>query len=138
MAARGRVATANTNRVVQEAVNAAIREGGEIGLQVAAYVDGALVVDVWGGLADETTGREVDGDTLFPVFSVTKAVTATALHLQAERGLVSYDEPIATYWPEFAASGKEAATVRHALSHRLGVPQLPADVTPASLGDWDW
>jgi len=65
--------TANANNLVQKAVNAAIREGGEIGLQVAAYVDGELVVDVWGGLADETTGRTVEGDTLFPVFSVTKA-----------------------------------------------------------------
>src|SRR5712692_11715326 len=100
MAAIGRVTTANANSIVQEAVNAAIREGGEIGLHVAAYVNGELVVDVWGGLADETTGREVDGDTLFPVFSVTKAVTATALHIQAERGRIDYDTPIAHYWPE--------------------------------------
>ena len=46
---------------------------------MAAYENGELVVDVWGGLADETTGRQVDGDTLFPVFSVTKAVTAGTL-----------------------------------------------------------
>jgi len=89
-------AAANANSIVQEAVHAAIRKGGEIGLQVAAYVDGERVVDVWGGLADETTGRTVNGDTLFPVFSVTKAVTATALHIQAERGLVDYDTPSRT------------------------------------------
>src|SRR5919108_4676888 len=112
MAATGRVTTANANSIVQEAVNAAIRDGGEIGLQVAAYVDGEPVVDVWGGVADETTGRQVDGDTLFPVFSVTKAVTATALHVQAERGLVDYDAPISRYWPQFAARGKGTATVR--------------------------
>ena len=75
------------NSIVQAAVDAAISERGEIGLQVAAYVDGTQVVDVWGGLADATTGRQVDADTLFPVFSVTKAVTAVALHIQAERGL---------------------------------------------------
>src|SRR5262247_4013150 len=124
MAPKGKVTTAQANRIVQEAVNAAIREGGEIGLQVAAYVDGEPVVDVWGGLADETTGRKVDGDTLFPVFSVTKAVTATALHIQAERGLVDYDTPIASYWPEFGAHGKEKGTVRDALTHRIGIPQM--------------
>jgi CubicO group peptidase (beta-lactamase class C family) len=73
----------DANRIVQKAVDATIAEGGEIGLQVAAYLNGELAVDVWGGLADETTARRVDGDTLFPVFSVTKAVTATALHIQA-------------------------------------------------------
>jgi len=82
---------ADINQVVQAAVDAAIREGGEIGVQVAAYLKGELVVDVWGGLADETTGQAVNADTLFPVFSVTKAVTATALHMQAERGLIDYD-----------------------------------------------
>jgi CubicO group peptidase (beta-lactamase class C family) len=138
MAARERVATVNSNRVVQEAVDAAIREGGEIGLQVAAYVDGKLVVDVWGGLADETTGRKVNGDTIFPVFSVTKAVTATALHIQAERGLIDYDTPIAHYWPAFGAHGKEKGTVRDALTHRIGIPQMPEGVTPELMCDWDW
>src|SRR5713101_5400765 len=93
-----RGAAANANRVVQQAVDAAIREGGEIGLQVAAYVEGELAVDVWGGLADETTGRKVNGDTLFPVFSVKKAVTATALNIQAERGMEDYETPIERNW----------------------------------------
>ena len=79
---------AGPHNIVQEAVDAAISERGEIGLQVAAYVDGKQVVDVWGSLADATTGKMVDADTLFPVFSVTKAVTAIALHIQTERGLV--------------------------------------------------
>jgi len=66
----------NPKSMVQEAVDAAISKRGEIGLQVVAYVDGKQVVDVWSGLADITTGRQVDAGTLFPVFSVTKAVTA--------------------------------------------------------------
>ena len=84
---------AEPNKIVQQAVDIAIGERGEIGLQVAAYLDGESVVDVWGGLADETTGKKVTADTLFPVFSVTKAVTAVALHIQAERGLVDYAMP---------------------------------------------
>src|SRR2546427_4432227 len=129
---------ANPNSMVQEAVDAAISERGEIGLQVAAYVDGTHVIDVWGGLADATTGKKVDADTLFPVFSVTKAVTAVALHIQAERGLVDYATPIAHYWPEFGAHGKDKATVYDALTHRLGVPLMPLGVTPELMCDWDW
>src|SRR5262249_40964851 len=120
----------NPNSMVQEGVETANRESGEIGLQVAAYVEGTQVVDVWGGLADATTGRQVDADTLFPVFSVTKAVTAVALHLQAERGLVDYAMPIAHYWPAFGAHGKDKATVYDALTHRLGVPLMPPALTP--------
>jgi len=129
---------ADINQIVQAAVDSAIREGGEIGVQVAAYLKGELVVDVWAGVADETTGRKVNGDTLFPVFSVTKAVTATALHMQAERGLVDYDKPISYYWPEFAANGKGAATVHDALTHRTGIPLMPAGVTPEQMCNWDW
>jgi len=86
-----------TNRLFQKATDTAIRDHGEVGLQVAVYHENDLVVDAWGGIADETTGRPVDGETLFPVFSVVKAVTATALHIQAERGLLAYDQPIARF-----------------------------------------
>lgn len=128
----------HTNEVFVNAIETAIRDCGEVGLQVAVYHHDKLVVDAWGGIADETSGRKVDGDTLFPVFSVVKAVTATALHIQAERGLIDYDQPIARYWPEFAAAGKERATIRDALSHRLGIPQMPAGVTPELMSDYDW
>src|SRR5690348_16720053 len=129
---------ADINKIVQAAVDDAIHEGGEIGVQVTAYLKGELVVDVWGGLADETTKRPVDGDTLFPVFSVTKAVTATALHIQAERGLIDYDQPISRYWPEFGARGKDKATIRDALTHRAGIPLMPPAVTPEQMCDWEW
>ena len=129
---------ADPNSVVQAAVDVAIGERGEIGLQVAAYLGGELVVDVWGGLADETTGREVDADTIFPVFSVIKAVTAVGLHIQAERGLVDYYDPIAHYWPEFGAHGKDRGTVYDALTHRIGLPLMPVGVTPELMCDWDW
>src|SRR5437879_9241269 len=128
---------ADPHSIVQEAVDAAISERGEVGLQVAAYVDGKQVIDVWGGLADATTGKKVDADTLFPVFSVTKAVTAVALHIQEERGLVDYAMPIAHYWPEFGAHGKDKATVYDALTHRLGVPIMPLGATQELTCDRD-
>ena len=122
--------------IVERAVHAAIDSGAETGLQVVAYHRGRKVIDLCAGLADPATGRPVRPDTLFNVYSVSKAVTATALHIQAERGLVDYDASIAAYWPEFATHGKARATVRHALTHRVGVPQMPEDVTPEMMCDW--
>ena len=126
------------NAIVKSAVDNAISRGVETGVQVAAYLNGDLVIDTWGGLADEATGYKVDGNTLFNVYSVTKAVAAVALHLQADRGLIEYDAPVARYWPEYGANGKGGTTVRHVLTHRACVPQMPAGVTPERMCDWDW
>jgi CubicO group peptidase (beta-lactamase class C family) len=126
------------NAHVQRSIDAAISAGRETGLQVAAYHRGKLVVDAWGGNADAATGRPVTGDTLFNVYSVTKAVAATALHMLVDRGRLDYDAPVATWWPEYAANGKGATTVRDVLTHRAGVPQMPDGVTPERLCDWDW
>ncbi len=121
----------------QAALDDLVKRGVERGLQVAAYYNGELVVDAWAGVADASTGRIVDGDTLFTVFSTTKGVTATAIHLLADRGKLDYDTPIAVYWPEFGAHGKENVTVRQALTHTAGIPQMPYCVEPNDLSDWD-
>jgi CubicO group peptidase (beta-lactamase class C family) len=109
----------------------------ERGLQVAAYKDGELVVDAWAGVADPPTGRSVDGDTLFTIFSSTKAVAATAVHILADRGKIDYETSVAAYWPEFGAHGKDSITVRNLLAHMTGTPQLPEGTTPDDLADWD-
>ena len=105
---------------------------------MAAYLNGELAVDVWAGMADETTGRKVDQDTIFPTFSMAKPVTAVAVHIQAERGLIEYDRPVAHYWPGFGSHGKDKATVRNALGHRLGIPFMPEGVTVEQMCDFDW
>ena len=120
-----------------QAVRNAI-EAGEVGLQVAVYSGGELVVDISAGTADSVAGTPVREDTLFPTFSVIKAVTAVALHIQAARGLVDYDAPVARYWPEFAANGKAGMTVRHVLHHQSGLWQMPSDVTPERMADYAW
>lgn len=126
------------NRQISAALDRA-RELGELGVQVAAYHRGELIVDAWSGQTEEgADGRPVDGETLFPVFSVTKAVTATALHIQAERGLIEYDGRVAEYWPEYGVEGKDATTVRDVLTHRSGAPQMPDGVTTEQMCDWDW
>jgi CubicO group peptidase (beta-lactamase class C family) len=126
------------NDAVQETLQRLIADGREIGVQVAAWLGEEQVVDCWAGLADTETGRPVDGDTLFNVYSVSKAVTATALHIQVERGLVDYDARVADYWPDFAQAGKGDVTIRHVLSHVSGVLRMPPDVTPELMTNWDW
>lgn len=109
----------------------------ERGLQVAAYLDGELVIDAWAGLADAVTRRPVDGETLFCVFSCTKGIAATVIHLLAERGSLDYDASVARYWPEFGANGKGAITVRQVMAHTAGVPQVPDSLGVADMCDWD-
>ncbi|MFG2968565.1 serine hydrolase domain-containing protein [Streptomyces sp. NPDC048288] len=122
---------------VREAFAANFDERGDIGAAVCVYRDGRPVVDLWGGVADPDTGREWERDTLQLVYSATKGVTATAVHLLAQRGELDLDAPVAAYWPEFGVNGKAQIPVRWLLSHRAGVvgvePPVPVD---AALG-WD-
>jgi CubicO group peptidase (beta-lactamase class C family) len=127
----------DANQQVQSVLNELVEAGPELGLQAAAYVHGELVVDAWAGRMDETSGRAVDGQTLFNISSCGKGVAATCLHILADRGQVDYDSPVAKYWPAFAAGGKSAVTVRHVLSHRSGIPHTPPGYGPEMLVDWD-
>jgi CubicO group peptidase (beta-lactamase class C family) len=111
---------------------------GERGVQIAAMLGGSPIVDACGGDMGDETQTPVGPNAMFPIFSVSKAVTAIAVHVQVERGLLSYDAPLTTFWPEYGARGKDAITVAHVLAHRAGVPQMPDDVTPERMCDWDW
>jgi CubicO group peptidase (beta-lactamase class C family) len=129
--------TEGLNDCVQKIIDGMVESGEELGLQVAAYVDGELVVDAWAGVADEVSKQQVNGDTLFTTWSTTKGFVATCLHILTDRGHVDYDVPVATYWPEFAANGKEGITVRHVLTHSAGIPHMPKGVTPEMMTDWE-
>ncbi len=125
---------------VQQLADELVSSGREIGLQVAVYSGGQQVVDVVAGAADPATGRPVAADTPFYAYSVGKAMTATIVHILAERGAfgqAGYDTPVAEFWPEFAQHGKDKVTIRHALTHTAGIPGLPSDVTPEEVCDWD-
>jgi len=122
---------------IQTLLNTLVAEGKERGAQVAVYYDGKLIVDAWAGVTDVRTGAPVDADTLFPVFSTTKGLQATVMHMLAERGKIQYDAPIAHYWPEFAQNGKEGITIRHALAHTSGIPFMPVGIGHKELCDWD-
>jgi CubicO group peptidase (beta-lactamase class C family) len=98
---------------------------------------GHIVLEAYGGKADEESGRAVDEDTLFLIFSATKPLLAVAIHMLVERGKLSLDQPIADIWPGFAQRGKEKVTVRHVLCHRGGFPIGPAWLTWQSWRDRD-
>jgi CubicO group peptidase (beta-lactamase class C family) len=122
---------------VQRTIDELVADGRETGVQVSAYLDGEVIVDAVAGTADPVTGRPVTPDTPFFSFSTGKGVTATVVHVLAEQGRLDYDRPVAEVWPEFARHGKDAITLRHALTHTAGVPALPADTTPEDFTDWD-
>ena len=109
----------------------------EVGAAVCVYLDGEPVVDLWGGVADTTTGRPWQSDTVVPVFSSSKGVTAIGANLLIERGQLDPDATVATYWPEFAANGKDAITVRQTLSHQAGLPLVDGDFTLDDVCAWD-
>ncbi|MCI4318479.1 MAG: beta-lactamase family protein, partial [Thermoplasmata archaeon] len=123
---------------VNAALEAAIEHHGEVGLQIAAYRGDRLVLDLSAGVDSPDSGKAVTSNTVFPVFSATKAVAATAVHIQVSRQLLEYGRPIADYWPEFAQNGKGNATVMDALTHRVGIPQMPEGITPETMCDWDY
>ena len=119
---------------IRDALTRAL-DAGEVGVAVAAYLHGELIVDAWAG--GTGTGAPVAADTLFPAFSVSKAVTASAVHLFAQRGLLDLDRPVADVWPEYAVNGKGAITFDHVLSHRSGAPTIGVETTLDELCDWD-
>jgi CubicO group peptidase (beta-lactamase class C family) len=99
-------------------------------------VDGVVVVELAGGWADEARTRPFEPNTLVNFYSVGKAFVALLALRAVDAGLVGLDDPVASVWPEFAAHGKQDATVRHALCHRAGVPAIRRRLTNAAL--WPW
>ena len=93
---------------------------------------GATVVDVWGGVADERGGASWQEDTLSVIFSCTKGLSSILAARLVAEGRLDYEQPVARYWPEFAAAGKEAVTVKDLLAHRSG---LSAPREPLAVDD---
>jgi CubicO group peptidase (beta-lactamase class C family) len=91
---------------------------------LVVFIDGRPVVDLWTGWSDRSGEQAWTADTGAMVFSATKGVAATVIHRLVDRGLMSYDEPVAAYWPEFGAAGKDEITVRDVLRHRSGLSHL--------------
>ncbi|MBN8551532.1 MAG: beta-lactamase family protein [Caulobacterales bacterium] len=107
---------------VGERFAAHIDAGEELGARFSVCIDGELVLDLMGGHADAARTTPFGTDTLTPVFSTTKAVTALMMARLVDQGLIAYDTPVAEVWPEFAQAGKGAVTLAQMLSHQAGLP----------------
>lgn len=92
------------------------------GAQLALYRHGKLALEMSGGIARRSPKKLVVPETLFVLFSATKAWAAVAAHLLIERGKLDLQARVAEYWPEFAKHGKRNVTIYHVLSHRGGYP----------------
>lgn len=114
-----------------------IVSGEEVGACIAIDVDGETVVDMWGGRTDFPRTRAWREDTIVNVWSSTKTVTSLAGLMLIDRGLVELNAPVARYWPEFAANGKQDIEFRHLLSHTSGVSGWNAPFTTADMYDWE-
>ena len=103
----------------------------ELAAGFSVCIDGETVIDLHGGWADTARTRPFGADTLVPVFSTGKAVMATLIALCVERGRLDYEQPVASYWPDFGQAGKEAVTVGQLMSHQAGLPGFDEPVEPS-------
>ncbi|MGX5840981.1 serine hydrolase domain-containing protein [Mesorhizobium sp. ArgA1] len=121
---------------VREAFGRSFDQGLELGGGVSVVVHGRTVVDLWGGHADAARNRAWRQDTLVNVWSCTKGVVALAIAMLVERGKLDYAAPVAHYWPEFAAGGKERITLDQVMSHQAGLNGLAVPMDEAGLLAW--
>jgi CubicO group peptidase (beta-lactamase class C family) len=114
---------------VREAFAAVVaEEDGESGAQLAAFVRGRQVVDLW-------AGRQISATTLAGLHSSSKGAAALVVALLIQGGVLDIDRTVAAYWPRFAAAGKERITVRDVLVHRSGVVGADGGFTVGELAD---
>jgi CubicO group peptidase (beta-lactamase class C family) len=121
---------------VRAALARNLDSGAEVGASLVVDIDGDIVVDLWGGFSDEARTIPWSEHTITNVWSSTKTVTSLAALMLADRGLLDVDAPVARYWPEFAAQGKQDVLVRHVMSHSSGVSGLDQPAVAEDLYDW--
>jgi CubicO group peptidase (beta-lactamase class C family) len=113
---------------VREAFDAGLAE--ELGAGFAAVRDSEVVVDIWGGWANREQTRAWEKDTIVPVYSTTKGISAIIIAMLADQGLLDYDAATASLWPAFGANGKDKVTNRQTLAHQAGVPGFLDPIDP--------
>jgi CubicO group peptidase (beta-lactamase class C family) len=120
---------------VAAALSIILAETPDRGAALAAVIDGRAVVDLWGGVADPTTGSSWAEDTIQLVFSGTKGLVATCMLVLLDRGALALASPVSSYWPEFGENGKDEITVGQAVSHMAAVPGLRCGFVAEDLLD---
>lgn len=121
---------------VADAFRAAFDGQPTMGAALSVRHEGRPVVDLWAGSADERSGDPWERDTLSVIFSCTKGMMAILAARLVQDGLLEYDAPVARYWPEFAAAGKEHTRVADLLAHRAGLSAPRDAISPDRLTQW--
>jgi CubicO group peptidase (beta-lactamase class C family) len=111
-------------------------ERGEVGAAVCVVRAGEVVVDLWGGWTAADRATPWRPDTLVNFYSAGKALAATLALRAVDAGAIELEMPVAEVWPEFAAHGKGAVTIRQALCHEAAVPAIREPLTDDDLFDW--
>ncbi len=122
---------------IKEVMSANLDSGADVGASFCVTQGGETIVDIWGGHADAAKTKPWVKDTIVNVYSTTKTMTALTALLVADRGQLDFDAPVAKYWPEFAANGKERVKVSHLMSRSAGLSGWKETITTADLYDWD-
>jgi CubicO group peptidase (beta-lactamase class C family) len=122
---------------VKDAFAANFAAGEELGARFTLVEAGETVLDLWAGHADRAGTRPFDANTLTPVFSTTKAIAALLVARLVDQGKLTYEQTVASVWPEFGAAGKASITVEQLLSHQAGLPGFPDPMEPSLWFDWD-
>ncbi|KAL2816476.1 beta-lactamase/transpeptidase-like protein [Aspergillus granulosus] len=112
-----------------------IAAGNELGASICVSVNGETVVDIWGGHTTPAKDKEWDKDTIVPVWSISKTVSALAILLLIDRGQLHPDDPVSKYWPEFDTEDKRSILVKHVLSHTAGLPSWDPPINLDTLYD---
>ena len=122
---------------VRDAFTANFASRNELGGACCVYHHGEKVVDLWGGVRNQSTGESWQEDTMVLIWSATKGLAAMTLALAHSRGWLDYDARVCSYWPEFAQAGKEAITVRQLLAHQAGLFAFDEPVDKSVVADLD-
>ena len=122
---------------VRDAFEANLASAADVGASCCVTVEGETVVDLWGGFADEAKTKPWERNTIVAVHSTTKTMTALTALLLADRRELDFNEPVARYWPEFAANGKERIKVSHLMSHSSGLSGWKEPLKTEDLYDWE-
>ena len=114
-----------------------LESGEDVGASFAMSLNGEMLVDIWGGHTDTDRSTPWQENTLVNVYSTTKTMSFLCALLLADRGLLDFDRPVAEYWPEFAANGKEQVLVWHIMNHAAGLSGMDELVTVPDVYDWE-
>jgi CubicO group peptidase (beta-lactamase class C family) len=110
----------NVRSLAQEWVSEGIHPSLEI---LAARKGVVFLHEAYGRLGPEKDAPTLELGSIFPIASISKPITATAVMMLVEQGLLGLNRPVVDYLPEFQGEGKDHVLIRHLLTHTSGLNQ---------------